>query len=167
MVEIEGRKRKQTFATVFCSPNTCLVGRWSGWIRFRFFVEVFASSLRRFRFTGVVGEVPWEQRDLCEVYKVYERRIAMLLKRIYFSVNKFPDFLVSSLMVFFLLFDVAREAFERHLLSSNRRRFATIKLVLSLSWLFSFCGFFVGVAPFMEFNLTSSILPVRRQLDFG
>ena len=80
----------------------------------------------------------------------------MLLKRIYFSVNKFPDFLVSSLMVFFLLFDVAREAFERHLLSSNRRRFATIKLVLSLSWLFSFCGFFVGVAPFMEFNLTSS-----------
>ena len=105
MVEIEGRKRKQTFATVFCSPNTCLVGRCSGWIRFRFFVEVFASSLRRFRFTGVVGEVPWEQRDLCEVYKVYERRIAMLLKRIYFSLNKIADFFVSSLMVFFLLFD--------------------------------------------------------------
>ena len=49
-------------------------------------------------------------------------------------------------MIFFLLFDVAREAFERHLLSSNRRRCATIKLMLSLSWLCSFCGFFVGVA---------------------
>ena len=91
----------------------------------------------------------------------------MLLNRIYFSVNKFVDFFVSSLMVFFLLFDVAREAFERHLLSSNRRRFATIKLVLSLSWLVSFCGFFVGVASFVEFYLTSSLLPVKRHLDFG
>ena len=70
----------------------------------------------------------------------------MLLQRIYFSVYKFVDYFVSSLMIFFLLFDVAREAFERHLLSSNRRRCATIKLVLSLSWLCSFCGFFVGVA---------------------
>ena len=54
--------------------------------------------------------------------------------------------LVRFTMLMLLRLDVAREAFERHLLSSNRRRCETIKLVLSLSWLCSFCGFFVGVA---------------------
>ena len=83
-------KSKTNLRNCVESPKMCLVGRLSGRIRFRSFVERFISSLHRCRLTGVVQRCAVGAARSVEKYIWRTREdTRMLLWDKYFSVQKF------------------------------------------------------------------------------